>query len=60
MKSLFKGRKAMELSLQTVVTFIILIIVLIVLLYFFSTHYNENSNTVFQIGKSAIDTAKNS
>ena len=57
MNQIKTNKKASELSLQTIVVFIILIIVLVVTIYFFTSNYSENSTTIIDIGKGAIDTA---
>lgn len=55
----FQGKKGIELTLQTVIIFIILLLVLFVMIYFFTTHYGSNSETLGNLGKDAIDAAKN-
>lgn len=53
-------KKGTELSLQTIVILVIGVIALIVIIYFIVTNYTQNSNTVTDIGKSAIEQAANS
>lgn len=53
-----KTKKAIELSLETIVVFIIAIIVLIVIIYFFSGHYNTNQNSLVDIGDHIINQSK--
>lgn len=60
MKQLKDNKKAVELTLQTIVIFIILLVTLIVMIYFFTTHYGSNSDTLINIGSDAINNAKSS
>ena len=48
-------RKAIELSLQTVVILIILLIVMLVMAVFFGQHFTDNAGSIFSIGDSAIN-----
>lgn len=54
-----RNKKAQELSLEKIVIFIIVIIVLFIVIYFFSNSYSNNSDTIFNVANSSIDSAKN-
>ena len=53
-----KNKKALELSLQTVVTLIILVVVLIVVVFFFISHWGENFDSLRGLGNSAINASR--
>jgi len=53
------SKKAMELSMSTIVVFILAIIVLIVIVFMFKNGWTENNQAAANVGKSAIDAAKN-
>jgi len=55
-----KQKKAVELTLQTVVIFIIVLVVLVIMIYFFSDKYVSNCDTINTIGGEAINQARNS
>ena len=55
----FNNKKAIELSLETVVIFIILIMVLIIIIFFFSGHYLDGQNGLNVVSNSSIDKAMN-
>lgn len=57
-KKLILNKKGVELSLNTVVLFIIAVIVLIVITVYFLNTYGDNNNTVINVGRDAIDYAK--
>ncbi len=59
MKQLNQNKRAVELTLQTIVIFILLLITLIVMIYFFTTHYGNSSETMMGVGSDAIKNAKN-
>ena len=59
MKKLKDNKKAIELTLQTIVIFIILIIVLVFVIIFFTEHFTSNSDTATNIGEGVIDSARN-
>lgn len=54
-----KNKKAVELTMQTIVVFILMLVVLIVMIYFFTNHYGANSDSIIDIGNGAIEQAKN-
>ncbi len=54
-----KNKKAVEMSLQTIITLIIVVIVLLVLTIFFVKYFSGNSSSVIEIGKGATDVASN-
>lgn len=54
-----KNKKAMELSLQTIVILVIVLVVLFVMIFFFTNHYGDNSDTLLNVSGSAIENAKN-
>jgi len=54
MSNIKNDKKAVELSLQTIVVFIIVVIVILVMVFFFSTHFNSGSQSIVDIGGEAI------
>ncbi|MCA9459501.1 MAG: hypothetical protein KC550_03050 [Nanoarchaeota archaeon] len=50
-----ENKKAIELSLQTIVIFIIIVIVLIVIVYFFVGNYSEGSHRIIDTGGEIIN-----
>jgi uncharacterized membrane protein len=52
------NKKAMELSLQTIVIFIIVLIVLIFIFMFYTSNYTSGSEDLYELGSSAIDNAR--
>ena len=57
--NIIKNKKAVELSLQTIVIFIIILITFIVVVYFFISHYGEGSSNVINVGNDIIQNSKN-
>jgi len=55
MANLKNNKKAVELTLQTIIVFIIIVIVITIMIYFFSTHFNDNNQTIISIGEGAIN-----
>ncbi|MCA9496793.1 MAG: hypothetical protein KC589_07640 [Nanoarchaeota archaeon] len=49
------NKKAVELSLQTIVIFIIILIVLIVIIYFFVQNYSQGSGQIIDTGNNIIN-----
>ena len=58
MNKLKMNKKAVELTLQTIIVMIIVIIVLVVMIVFFSNHFGDNSQVFLNTSSSVIDEAK--
>ncbi len=54
-----KGKKGVEMTLNTIVILIILVIVLVIMIFFFTKYYSENSNGINNISDTAINMSKN-
>lgn len=59
MNKIIKSKKGVELTFNTIIVLVIMIIVLIVLVSFFISNYGSNSETINNVGTSAINSAKN-
>lgn len=53
------NKKGVELTLQTIAIFILVIIVMIMIISFFTTHYGDGADRLFDVGNSTIESAKN-
>lgn len=54
-----KNKKGVEFTLQTIAAFILILIVVIVIANYFVGNYSEGANSLFNIGNSSIESAKN-
>lgn len=58
MNKIQNNKKAIELTLNTIVVLIILVIVLIIMIIFFTKYYSSNAESVNNIGDNAINLSK--